>query len=244
MTPRLSIILFLSLLQITAAVEITTTAGDHYTGTIKRVEPDGIVLVTPDGIAKVKFTKLSPAVAHQYGYDSVKAAEYQKQQSDALAAQVALQAAEKARIQKIKTDLENQQMADADKKQKALVASAVAATAEKEKQNTPEIHVKVIEVKSEGCIVDVMEPQESPTARKMKNQGIANGQRLAGVNYAALDKMMEPVWNRSGNLIFIPDLKNAAEGDVKVLKAKRTGQKEITDNDHITRTLALWEPLP
>lgn len=47
----------------------TTLDGDHYTGVIKRVEPDGIVLRTSDGVPKLKFKNLPPEVGVKYGYD-------------------------------------------------------------------------------------------------------------------------------------------------------------------------------
>jgi hypothetical protein len=47
----------------------TTLDGEHYTGIIKRVEPDGIVLRTSDGVPKLKFKNLPPEVGAKYGYD-------------------------------------------------------------------------------------------------------------------------------------------------------------------------------
>jgi hypothetical protein len=43
--------------------------GEHYTGVIRRVEPDGIVLRTSDGVPKLKFKNLPPEVGTKYGYD-------------------------------------------------------------------------------------------------------------------------------------------------------------------------------
>jgi hypothetical protein len=48
---------------------LTTLDGEHYTGVIKRVEPDGIVLRTSDGVTKLKFKNLPPEVGTKYGYN-------------------------------------------------------------------------------------------------------------------------------------------------------------------------------
>ena len=47
----------------------TTLDGEQYTGVIKRVEPDGIVLRTSDGVPKLKFKNLPPEIGAKYGYD-------------------------------------------------------------------------------------------------------------------------------------------------------------------------------
>ena len=39
-------------------VSFTTLDGDLYSGVVKRVEPDGIVLRTSDGVSKLKFKNL------------------------------------------------------------------------------------------------------------------------------------------------------------------------------------------
>jgi hypothetical protein len=58
--------------------DFTTLDGDKYTNTtVKRIEPDGIVVSDADGIRKLKFKNLPPAIGTKYGYDQAKAAEYQ-----------------------------------------------------------------------------------------------------------------------------------------------------------------------
>jgi len=49
--------------------QFTTLDGDQYTGVIKRVEPDGIVLRTSDGVPKLKFKNLPLEMRIKYGYD-------------------------------------------------------------------------------------------------------------------------------------------------------------------------------
>ena len=49
--------------------EFTTLDGELYTGaTLKRVEPDGLVIAYSDGIVKLKFKNLSLELCQKYGY--------------------------------------------------------------------------------------------------------------------------------------------------------------------------------
>ena len=61
------------LLQITRQLhceEFTTLDGDHYTGaTLRRVEPDGLVIAYADGIKKLKFKSLHSEVCAKYSYN-------------------------------------------------------------------------------------------------------------------------------------------------------------------------------
>ena len=76
--------LLVALLPIVAALradDFTTVDGNHYThATIKRVEPDGLVIAYDDGVIKLKFQKLPPEIGKKYGYDPAKATEFQKSQ--------------------------------------------------------------------------------------------------------------------------------------------------------------------
>ena len=69
--------------------EFTTLDGDKYTNaTVKRVEPDGIVVADGVGIRKLKFKNLPPEVGQKFGYDPTKAAQFQATiQASAIAAQ-------------------------------------------------------------------------------------------------------------------------------------------------------------
>lgn len=48
------------------AEDFTTLEGDHYSNaTIKKVDPDGLLIAYPDGVVKLKFKKLPPAIGVQ-----------------------------------------------------------------------------------------------------------------------------------------------------------------------------------
>jgi len=69
--------------------KFTTLDGDKYTdATVRRVEPDGIVIADADGIRKLKFKNLPPEVGAKYGYNPAKAAAFQ---ASAQAAEIAAQ---------------------------------------------------------------------------------------------------------------------------------------------------------
>jgi hypothetical protein len=52
------------------AEEFTTLDGEHYPGaTLKRVEPDGLVISYPDGVVKLKFKNLSSEIKEKYRYN-------------------------------------------------------------------------------------------------------------------------------------------------------------------------------
>jgi len=58
--------------------DFTTLDGDKYSNvTVKRIEPDGIVVSDADGIRKLKFKNLPAEIGIKYGYDPVRAAQYQ-----------------------------------------------------------------------------------------------------------------------------------------------------------------------
>lgn len=68
--------------------EFTTLDGEHYAGaTLKRVEPDGVVIAYSDGIKKLRFQKLPPEVCAKYGYNPETEARYiaQRQSNEATA---------------------------------------------------------------------------------------------------------------------------------------------------------------
>ena len=60
-----------------SAEDFTTVEGKKYEGvTISRVEPDGLMVVTDSGIAKIPFLLLPEDVQKKYGYDPKAAAEF------------------------------------------------------------------------------------------------------------------------------------------------------------------------
>jgi len=70
--------------------EFSTLDGEHYAGaTLKRVEPDGVVIAYSDGIKKLRFQKLPPEVCAKYGYNPETEARYiaQRQSNEAVAYQ-------------------------------------------------------------------------------------------------------------------------------------------------------------
>lgn len=69
------------------ADDFKTIEGKEYNHvTVSRVEPDGIVLISSTGIAKVYFTELPKEVQQRFHYDAVKGAAYSAQQAATQAA--------------------------------------------------------------------------------------------------------------------------------------------------------------
>jgi hypothetical protein len=74
------------------AAELTLVGGQIIKGDISRVEADGLVVMTDDGIVKVVFDSLPPELQKKYGYDPAAAAQFQARQAAAAQAR-AMQAA-------------------------------------------------------------------------------------------------------------------------------------------------------
>jgi chromosome segregation ATPase len=99
------------------AEDFKTINGKEYKdATVMRVEPDGIVVKTKSGVTKVYFTELPKDVQERLHYDSEKAASYSAEQ-----------AAKYATYQKQQEETRRQQ-ADADAKNKEILAKQQAAT--------------------------------------------------------------------------------------------------------------------
>ncbi len=113
----------------------TTLDGDLYSGVVKRVEPDGIVLRTSDGVPKLKFKNLSPEVAQKYGYDPEIETRYLTYLAKASAAR------EKLAIAVV-----------SETKRRVQQAAETAAA-----MNQPPLHIKVNQVISGGVLADLME---------------------------------------------------------------------------------------
>jgi hypothetical protein len=74
--------------------DLTTTDGEVLKDvTIKRIEPDGIIVTFADGIKKIYFKDLPADVAHKYGYEPNASAKFS---AELQRAQVAAQAAYQA----------------------------------------------------------------------------------------------------------------------------------------------------
>ena len=74
--------LILCFASVTLADDFKTIDGKEYKNvTVRRVEPDGIVLITSVGISKVYFTELPKEVQERFHYQPDKAAAYATQQA-------------------------------------------------------------------------------------------------------------------------------------------------------------------
>jgi hypothetical protein len=83
-------ILFVFLLVLTTrgllADDFKTIQGKEYKNvTVRRVEPDGIVLATSFGISKVYFTELPKEVQERFHYDAAKGAAVSSQEAASIA---------------------------------------------------------------------------------------------------------------------------------------------------------------
>ena len=80
MMKTLIALFFLAMAMVSLRAEtFTTSDGEQISGDVKRVEPDGIVLITDSGIHKVKFKELPAEVSQKYGFDPAKAQQFQTQ---------------------------------------------------------------------------------------------------------------------------------------------------------------------
>jgi hypothetical protein len=107
----------LSFISAVFADDFKTLNGKEYRdATVTRIEPDGIVLKTKSGVIKIYFTELPKDVQEGFHYDSEKATSYSNEQ-----------AANYATYQKQQEEVRRQQ-ADADAKNRAILAEQKAAT--------------------------------------------------------------------------------------------------------------------
>lgn len=90
-----SLTLLLTVSAFAEPVTIKTITGKTYAGEITSRAPDGINIMTDDGVTKLLFTELPPEVQKQFGYDPSKVAAYQQAvafaQSARIRAETALQ---------------------------------------------------------------------------------------------------------------------------------------------------------
>jgi len=109
--------LILSFASLGFSEDFTTVNGKQYKeATVRRVEPDGIVVKTTSGVTKVYFSELPKEVQERFHYDSGKAASYSAEQ-----------AANYTAYQKQQEETRRQQQ-DADAKNNAALAAQQAAT--------------------------------------------------------------------------------------------------------------------
>ena len=117
MSTKVLTFLVLPFISAVFADDFKTLNGKEYKdATVTRVEPDGIVVKTKSGVTKVYFAELPKDVQERFHYDSEKAASYSAEQ-----------AANYAAYQKQQEETRRQR-ADADAKNKAVLAEQQAAT--------------------------------------------------------------------------------------------------------------------
>ena len=117
MNRKLVTALILSFASLGFSEDFTTVNGKQYKeATVRRVEPDGIVVKTTSGVTKVYFSELPKEVQERFHYDSGKAASYSAEQ-----------AANYTAYQKQQEETRRQQQ-DADAKNNAALAAQQAAT--------------------------------------------------------------------------------------------------------------------
>jgi hypothetical protein len=81
---KASLIFCISLASLFArADELTTNDGKKHTGEISRIEPDGVVMTTGDGIEKIRFDELPADVQKKYNYDPLKASAFSEAVAEA-----------------------------------------------------------------------------------------------------------------------------------------------------------------
>lgn len=103
------LVILLLILGTLHADDFTTLDGEKYTNaTIKRVDPDGLVISHEDGITKLKFKNLSADLQTKYGYDSQKEAAFKNQLK---ASAIARQTEAIVQVQEAKTKAASEAMA-------------------------------------------------------------------------------------------------------------------------------------
>ena len=220
LTPTVVPVLELTKVPLTGKTEsFTTLDGDQYTGVIKRVQPDGIVLRTADGVPKIKFKKLPPEVRVKYGYDHDLEIQFLQYENTAnmAAYQKQLQLNEFRKTAAIAAEAEKQRLA----------AEAAEAKAEMMK---PPMHIKVIQVIKDGVLADVMHsaPQMSSLARMGGSAG------FAGVVGG---------YESSGNIIFIVGMKGVTDNQELDIKLKRDGIYEYDSVSGANKTIERYSLL-
>lgn len=112
-----AILLLLAIASLGHAENFTLADGSTVSGEIRRVEQDGIVIITESGIVKLKFSTLPAETASRFGFDPAKAAEFEKAQ---LTAAIATQQEAASAIRR-----------EQEKKVQEARAKALASSAEK-----------------------------------------------------------------------------------------------------------------
>lgn len=94
---------------------LTTTSGKTFEAvTVKRVDPDGLLILHKDGAAKVLFTDLPDEIRAKFGYDAQKAQAFQTAQ--AAAQKVAQENAAKQQAEMAKKQADEKKRKELEKK--------------------------------------------------------------------------------------------------------------------------------
>lgn len=176
---------------------LVTLDGENYTNaTLKRVDPDGLIISYADGVTKLKFKNLSTDLQTKYGYDPEKAASFRTQlQADAAARQEgAIAQAKEKEKQWRDNESENQ------RREEEAAENAAA-------MNQPPLHIKVNQVVKNGVLADLMETGSVGSSMSRIGGG-------GGVCF---------YYKRSGHIVYIQGLKNVVDDDELNIKAKRDG---------------------
>lgn len=212
-----SIILAL-LVQLCVADDFTLTDGTEYKGvTVKRVEPDGIVVTTDSGITKLPFSKLPAEVQTAHGFNPSSADEFKKQQQALQAAAYA-----KAAEDRKKAEIQAKQLADVDAQQAAADAKQKTL-----KSTAASVRIKIIQVLPGGVLADRM--QEAVVSSSSASIGGGGG----AYSY----------YERSGDVFYYEGVQNVAEGDGLDVVAGRDGTYTYTDTSGASRTVQKWKIL-
>src|SRR6266516_6010565 len=128
--------LILCFASVVLADDFKVIDGKEYKNvTVRRVEPDGIVLISSSGISKVYFTELPKEVQARFHYDAAKSAAYSAQQT-----------ATQAAFQKQQEELQRKLAEEAQKNEQNRLRTAAAFVPQRGQP---------IEVISHGAQVDI-----------------------------------------------------------------------------------------
>jgi hypothetical protein len=155
-TVTLATAILIAAIQLTGAEDFKTVDGREYkNATISRVEPDGIVVMTSSGIAKLYFAELPKEVQERFHYDARQATAYSTEQRE-----------KEAQYQRQLKEHENQRTAEREKYWRdhpmpvlipQSATSALHGTALDERPVGPRVVIygDVIGVSDEGLLVSV-----------------------------------------------------------------------------------------
>ena len=228
----LNVILVAVIVGTAQAETFTNTDGEQINGVVKRVEPDGLVLMTDSGISKVKFKSLPPEIAQQYGYDPKLAENFQKQQFE---------------YQKAAS-------AEAKKQQDAVIEEQKRAESAAQARKDKSLELKIAEAEAVGAAA--MEAEKNKALKEKTRSTVVFGERNISdgalvhparfVGGGPVSGSLSSVGGGGGvfmpgtpvptdKLIFVKGLHGVAEGEKKDVKMYREGTINIGQ-----RTLEQW----